>query len=83
MGSYYEYAAKIAKLAAIDEGNQRRSVLALKDKKNQLRKEMQPEFDAVSKWIDEQMKEHGLNGTWLRESEQKINTLNARIASIK
>lgn len=82
MSNYYIYAAKLARDLRIAEAKREQALEELQARKSQFRKELQPEYTAVSQWMDEQMKAHGLNGSWLNESQKMIDELNARVDAI-
>jgi hypothetical protein len=82
MTSYYEYAKRIAKNCEIAEGNEKRQAAALKEKKIQMRKAMQAEYDAIAAWTSAQIKEFGLNSGALNESAKKIAVLDDLISAL-
>ena len=82
MGNYYIYAAKLTRDLRAREAKRWQALEALQARKDQFRKELQPEYTAVKEWMDAQMKAHGLNGSWLEESQQMIDALDARVAAI-
>jgi hypothetical protein len=82
MSNYYIYAAKLARDLRAREAKREQAREELQARKNQFRKELQPEYDAVSAWMNEQIKAHGLGGSWLDESEKMIAALDARVAAI-
>lgn len=82
MGSYYTYMQLIARDARIAERKREQAREELQARKNQFRKELQPEYTKITEWMDAQMAAHGLNGSWLEESQQMIDALDARVAAI-
>jgi hypothetical protein len=82
MSNYYIYAAKLARDLRAREANREQALEALQERKAQFRKELQPEYTAVSEWMDAQMKVHGLSGSWLNESQKMIEALDARVSAI-
>ena len=82
MSNYYIYAAKLARDLSRAEARRERALEELQARKDQFRKELQPEYTAVSEWMDAQMKVHGLSGSWLNESQKMIEALDARVAAI-
>jgi hypothetical protein len=81
MSSYYQIAQKVARQCEIAEGNDRRAAAALKDRKAQVRKSMQPEYAAVSDWINAQIKDLGLCSEVLSGAQQRIDALDAIVAA--
>jgi phosphoribosyl-ATP pyrophosphohydrolase len=82
MNSYYTYMQLIARDARIADRKREKALEELQARKDQFRKELQPEYTAVSDWMDAQMKVHGLSGSWLGESEKMIAALDARVAAV-
>ncbi len=82
MSSYQAYAQRIARDAQIAEGNERRQAAALQARKAQARKDLQPEYTAISNWISEQMAANGM-GPWMNESQKLIDALNERVNATK
>ena len=82
MSSYYMYFAKLALDLERAEARRERALEALQARKDQFRKELQPEYTKVSEWMDAQMAVHGLNGSWLDESQKMIEALDARGAAV-
>jgi hypothetical protein len=82
MSNYYIYAAKLARDLRIADVKRERALEALQERKAQFRKELQPEYTKITEWMDAQMKIHGLNGSWLGQSEKMIAELDARVDAI-
>ena len=45
------------------------------------RQELQPEYDAVSQWQDEQIAQHGLTSNVIAATQAKIDALDAIVAN--
>ena len=82
MSNYYTYCAKLALDLERAEARRERALEALQARKAEFRKELQPEYTAINKWMDAQMAIHGLSGSWLSESERMIAELDARVDAI-
>jgi hypothetical protein len=79
--SYYAYTQRIARDCEKAEGDERRAAAALKDRKVQARKSLQPEYSEISNWMSAQIKEHGLTGEMLATANARIATLDAIVAA--
>jgi len=79
--SYYAYAQRIARECQKAEGDERRAANALKERKAQARKSLQPEYTAVAEWTTAQIKEHGLTGKVLAAGDARIAALDAIVSA--
>jgi predicted RNase H-like nuclease (RuvC/YqgF family) len=82
MSNYYIYSAKLTRDLRAREAKRWQELEELQARKAEFRKELQPEYTAVKEWMDAQMKIHGLNGSWMEESQKMIDALDARVAAV-
>ena len=79
---YYEYAQRIARECQKAEGDERRAAAAaLKERKAQARKALQPHYSAVSAWVSAQIKQHGLTDEILATGDAGIAALDAIVSA--
>lgn len=75
---YHDKIALIARRQAeLEEGA--RNLAA--QRRQQRRVELQPEYEAVSKWQDEQIKLRGICSSVLKETQAKLDALDALVAA--
>ena len=79
--SYYEYTQQVARDCQKAEGDERRAAAALKNRKAQVRKVLQPEYTDVAEWTSTQIKVYGLTSEILIESNARIAKLDALVAA--
>ncbi len=81
--AYLPYHQKIAQIAKRDAELAEGARNAAKARRAAKRAELQPEYTAVSEWMDAQFRAHGLSSVVLREAEAKMKALDAIVAAVE